>query len=100
MRKVTFGEATPQPKNNRLNWTLSDMPASEVLNPEVRLSKTEKPYVIMNFNERANLCALVEQLLFDQENSKVKFITSKEDDDIEIDLDVKVGVKNGAFFFA
>ena len=94
-----FGLKTPEAKNNRLNWSLVDMEASEVLNVDARMSKTGKPYLVMDFKERPAVCVLVEQAMFDQEQGKTKFIVSREGKDLEVNLDVNVGIKDGALFF-
>lgn len=93
----TFGFETPIAKSNRMNWSPSDFPATEVEEVEVLMSRTDKPYVKLHFADKPIVACLVEQLLADTGD---KFVVSEEGEPIEIDLSVNIGVKDGAFFAA
>lgn len=95
-----FPFETPAAKNNRMNWNPKDFPATEILDADVRMSSAEskngsRPYVLLTLKDQPTIAVMVEQLLADTDR---KLIVSKEGKDIEIDLAVEVGVKDGKFF--
>ena len=91
----TFEFETPAAKSNRMNWSPSDFPATEVEEVEVLMSKTGKPYMKLHFADKPIVACLVEQMLADTGD---KFVVSEEGEPIEVDLAVSIGVKDGAFF--
>lgn len=93
----TFNIETPKAKSNRMNWSPADFPATEVEDVEVLMSRTDKPYMKIHFADKPVVAVLVEQLLAD---TKDKFVVSEPGENIEVDLSVNIGVKDGAFFAA
>lgn len=95
-----FNIETPKAKNNRMNWSPKDFPATEILDVDVRMSSAEskhgsRPYVVLTLKDQATIAVMAEQLLADTGD---KVIISREGRDIEIDLGVEIGVKDGKFF--
>lgn len=95
-----FNIETPKAKNNRMDWSPKDFPATEILDVDVRMSSPEskngsRPYVVLTLKDQATIAVMAEQLLADTGD---KVIISREGRDIEIDLGVEIGVKDGKFF--
>lgn len=91
----SFEFETPAAKNNRMDWAPADFPATSVEDVEVRMSKTDKPYIKFIFAAQPMIATLVEQLLSDTGN---EFVISEPGEPIEVDLSIPLGVKDGKFF--
>ena len=97
MKKFEF--KTPAAKKSRMNWSIENMNAEVPAKIEVTLTNKGEPYFKLDMPGHGSVIAVkVSQFLADTETSTVKLITSKEGDPIEINEDVKIGVKDGAFF--
>lgn len=92
---LTFDEITPKASNNRMDWSPANFEAAYLEDVEVKMSKTNKPYIKFIFADKPIIATLVEQLIADTGN---EFIISEEGEPIEVDLSVPIGVSDGKFF--
>ena len=95
-----FAIETPAPKKSKLNWKIQDLPAEIPASVEVKMSgATKRPYFKFDLPGCGQVvCIMIDQFLSDTETCQVKLITSKEGEELEINEDVKIGVKDGVFF--
>ena len=95
-----FQISTPAPKKSKLNWKIQDLSAEIPASVEVKVSEaTRRPYFKWDLPGCGQVvCCMVDQFMSDTEQCSVKYITSKEGEDIEVNEDVKIGIKDGVFF--
>lgn len=94
-----FEIKTPAAKKSRMNWSIENMNAEVPANIDVQNTQKGEPYFKFDMTGYGSVIAVkVAQFLADTETSAVKLIISKEGDPIEINEDVKIGVKDGVFF--
>ena len=97
MKKFEF--KTPAAKKSRMNWSIENMNAEVPAAIDAKLTNKGEPYLKIDMAGHGSVIAVkVAQFLADTEPCSVKLITSKEGEELEINEDVKIGVKEGVFF--